>query len=587
MNLVNNNPYRILGLLVGATAREKEKQSRRLLQYIHADQEPPIDFHFPQFGPLIRTTENVNAAVSQLNLDIDKMGAALFWFFNGNAITDEPVFDAIKDGDLDQALTIWTKLTTNGEVIQRNASAYSNLGTLFLSGILEGTNSNEALLEKGISLKLKFLESDFIKEFKTLVADETFKTTKAQLQLLFLNQIQVEIEKSGEVSSNKFLDIITKQEFSAKEDFLKGFIRKPIEEIEKQIEETKTKRSANNANAINAGNALYNQCVENLNQLKTILGTSDLKFASISDKVSDEILQCGIDYFSHFKDSSTDPGSASMDLFRKAKTLAVGSIAKQRCNESNENLQEWIDEKPERDKRAKIKEELDFIASKLQAFQELQDTVSNARNLVDSCKPKIFKIKSILGSSDEFYLGLSSAIVNNAQNMLVQAVNIMVNQHNNNPLAQFRLSNADLEHVITRALDTTFKLSTFDIHPTLKPKQKENLDGIKSLARQLDISTLTPKERLQNELQKAEGNLKNIKNYIYLDSEIDNARNEMSKIKEWQFLRSQSEKDRQISEQQKKIDLLLKQSAEEKSRQVLRQQSVINDLKNKIQKAEY
>jgi hypothetical protein len=43
-----------------------------------------------------------------------------------------------------------------------------------------------------------------------------------------------------------------------------------------------------------------------------------------------------------------------MDLFRKAKTLAIGNIAKQRCQENTENLQEWIDDKPERDKQARI-----------------------------------------------------------------------------------------------------------------------------------------------------------------------------------------------------------------------------------------
>ena len=35
--------------------------------------------------------------------------------------------------------------------------------------------------------------------------------------------MQSEIEKSGGITTNKLLDILTKQEFSAKEDFLKGF----------------------------------------------------------------------------------------------------------------------------------------------------------------------------------------------------------------------------------------------------------------------------------------------------------------------------------------------------------------------------
>jgi hypothetical protein len=223
-----------------------------------------------------------------------------------------------------------------------------------------------------------------------LATDETYKTTKKELQLLFLNQVQSEVEKSGTVTSNKFLDILTKQEFSAKEDFLKGFVQKPIEQIEKKIEEAKAKRKANKANAVNIGKALFEQTSENLKQLKSILGTSNLKFSSISDKVSDEILQCGIDYFSHYKDSSTDPGSASMDLFRKAKTLAVGNIAKQRCQENTENLQEWIDDKPERDKQARILVDFEKLKNLIDEYEDTKRNCCKRKTTFSKCKT-IFK----------------------------------------------------------------------------------------------------------------------------------------------------------------------------------------------------
>ena len=202
MQIIQNNPYRTVGLLVGATAKEQERQVKRLKQFIEAEQDPQDDFSFPTLGHLHRTIDKVNEAASKLNLDSDKMNAALFWFYKGNQITDEPAFEAIKEDDLDQVLNIWSKLTINGEVSQRNASAYSNLGTLYLSGILEGTNTNEALLEQGILLKLKFIESDYIKDFKALATDKTYKTTKKELQLLFLNQLQAEMDKSEVITSN-------------------------------------------------------------------------------------------------------------------------------------------------------------------------------------------------------------------------------------------------------------------------------------------------------------------------------------------------------------------------------------------------
>lgn len=486
MKIIKNNPYRIVGLLVGATAREQERQVRRLKQFIEAEQDPQDDFSFPTLGELQRTADNIADASSKLNLDNDKMNAALFWFYKGNAITDEPAFEAIKDGDLNQVVNIWTKLTSNGEVSQRNASAYSNLGTLYLSGILEGTNTNEALLEQGISLKLKFLDSDCIKDFKALATDETYKTTKKELQLLFLNQVQGEIEKSGGVSANKFLDILTKQEFSAKEDFLKSFVQKPIEQIEKKIEEAKTKRKTNKANAVNAGKTLYEQTSENLKQLKSILGASNLKFSSISDKVSDEILQCGIDYFSHYRDTSTDPGNATMDLFRKAETLAIGNITKQRCQENTENLQEWIDDKPERDKQARVLVDFEKLKNLIEEYEGRNETVAAAKQLLVNARPYLNNVKGILGSTDELYLGLSSKIAADAQGMCVSEINTLqekfANTHDNTTkLATIFL----LKERVNEAWDVTTTIGSMDLRQDFRSRHTENRSSLANLKTQL------------------------------------------------------------------------------------------------------
>ena len=111
MQLIKNNPYRIVGLLVGATAKEQIKQQKRLKQYIEAEQEPEDDFSFPSLGKLMRTIEVITDASSKLNLDNDKMTAALFWFYKGNDITDEPAFDLLKEGNIKETVLLCTKLS--------------------------------------------------------------------------------------------------------------------------------------------------------------------------------------------------------------------------------------------------------------------------------------------------------------------------------------------------------------------------------------------------------------------------------------------------------------------------------------------
>ena len=285
---------------------------------------------------------------------------SLFWFYNGNAITDEPMFDALKASkeEAKEAINVWIKLAAVEEVTKRNASAFQNLSTLYLNSAFKKATISKNNLEKGITLKLKFLDSDFINDFIKLSSDETYKVSKEAIQIQFLTQVYSQIEKVDATLVDWYLECISKISFTAKQNYLNDFVSKPIEHIKTRIEETKAKRKEKPSKGYDLGLILFENENEKIKTIQNILGKSNIQFTSISDKLSDEILQCGIVYFKKFRDSDTDPSAKAMDLFKKAKKLAVGSIAIQRCQENTENLQEWIDEKPERDKHNRISTDL-------------------------------------------------------------------------------------------------------------------------------------------------------------------------------------------------------------------------------------
>ncbi|MBK9736902.1 MAG: hypothetical protein IPO92_18880 [Saprospiraceae bacterium] len=288
--------------------------------------------------------------------------------------------------------------------------------------------------------------------------------------------------KNKKYKESDIIDILGNIDFKAKPEFLKGFVEKPIEQIEKKIAEARVKRKANPANSVNIGNILYNETVENLNQLKSILGITNLKFSSISDKVSDEILQCGIDYFSHYKDTDTDPGKASMDLFRKAKTLAFGNIAKQRCQENTEGLQEWIDEKPERDKQAKILVDFEKLKNLIDEFEGRSGTVANGKQLLISAKPYLNNIKSVLGNSDELYLGISSRIASDAQGMCVVEINKLqekiANTYDNGTKVSALLL---LKQKVNEAWDVTTTIGAMDLSQDFRTRYSQNRTSLTNL----------------------------------------------------------------------------------------------------------
>jgi len=586
MQQIKNNPYRVIGLLVGATAPQQVRQINRLRQSIEAEVEPDEDFSFPVIDKLNRSTEIVNAAAAKIHLESGKINAALFWFYMGNEIDDDAAFDILKgeNGDKEEAQNIWTSAVKGKEITKRNASCLHNLSTLLLSNAFKGNKIFVKILEDAITLKLKFLESNFSDNLVRIATDENNRTNKVELQLIFLKELHSEIEKNEDFSTNRFLTILNKLNFSAKEEFLKGFVQKPIRQIEDEISKTKTKRQADKRDAEIFGKELYENTEASIVQLKNVLDTNDIRYQNIADKLANEILQCGIDFFQEFKDEDFDPSDESMSLFELASSISVGTIVSQRCDENTENLQEWIDEKPDRERQKLIEVELTFIASKLERFQSLSDTISNAKDLIDSCKPKLNEIKAAIGSSDEFYLNLSSAVVQNAQNMLVQAVNETIEASNRR---SYGVSLSSDMASIQTALDVTFKMGSFDMNSTLKTHYKKNIEGIKNLAWQLGISALSPKEKVQQEKTNAERKLREIQNQTFLQSEINAANSELAKIKEWQFLRSQSDKDSQIKSQDNKIRQLKTRSEQEKASQIKLQQKRINDLQIKLQQTEY
>jgi len=387
MDLILNNPYRTVGLLAGATAREQNRQIKRLKQYIAAEQKPEDGYSFPVLGPLPRTLANVESAEARLNLNSDKMEAALFWFWNGNPITDEAAFEALKDGDVDRAYEIWEKLTTKiGEdgkrswmgITSKNHSAFHNLAVLRLAswrnmsfGIITKPDELRNNLPDAIAGNLISLESDLVSDFIAMTGDSTYKPSKKALQLLFLERLYPEFKdkerknearqkilpkilpilshdhesllefmendgkpkKAEKTYPDEFIKAVKKIDFSAKWDFLHGVVAKLIEQTERFVEDTKTKRKADKINCAIAANALYKNTVELIKEIKAITSASDVKYASIADKVANEITQCSIDYFNlHQKehDQSYYVEKESMDLAKKAKEIAVGSLVKNR-----------------------------------------------------------------------------------------------------------------------------------------------------------------------------------------------------------------------------------------------------------------
>lgn len=487
MESIVNNPFRILGVEANFKASSLQANLNKIKAYTIAEtlDELLFEFDFPALGQLVRSDGIINNAKASLDMPHDKIKFALFWFYKGGS-NDIPAFDCLKDGDLIEATENWRRVTSS-EINERNFSAFHNLSTLNFFQAWNIGDANNTLFSDAIRLKLKFLESAYLYNFCNAVADSTYKKSKEEIQLLFLESINQNFVKNGKVSLSKLLEILHSIEFSSKTASLKIFVQQPIENIENNIEQSKIKRKNNPSTAAYAGVQLFNQTEKDLNTLQLILGKQDLKYGSIADKLADEILQCGIDYFKLFRDSDiTDPGISSLNCLKLAKSIACGAIITQRSNENLESLQEWIDDKPVREKQQKILTDLERLKNIMDEYDRRSDTVSNANQLIISARPYLTNVKNVLGANDQLYLGLSSRIASDAQNMLVAEINnlqdVISNTYDNVRKLSLLIA---FKGKVNEAWDVTSMIGNMDLVPEFRARYNTNKESLYSLKTQL------------------------------------------------------------------------------------------------------
>ncbi len=541
MELIRQNPYHVIGILAGANQRTIAKQKAKINAFQKVGKSIEFDTDLEFTGNPDRSNTAIEKAFANIEINQNKLFNALFWFVSHNHL-DETALTYLQSGDLKKAEDIWQKITNGKETSSRNFTAFNNLGTLKLANALAKDSINFENFREGVRLKTELLTSDNFSNFCHLVTDETYTVDQEKELNIFVNALLEEVNKKKNLEAKKIPALIGSVHPKLKSIVSEKLTDTPLHNIERKTEQTKKKRADSPEDGLDLAGKLYRDTKSDITTLSELLGKSDLKYKMVADKLAKELLQCGIDYFKEYQDreeehgsggipmehsqyagstSSTDDlGTAVMKLFKTAKSIAVGTQTKERIAENIDGLQEWIDNADERRKQKLIGEDLRFIASKLERFQRLKDTVSNAQDLVTSCKPKLQNIKDKLGALDDFYLKLSSAVVNNAQGMLVTVVNdeqelfqLAVNPNSVNmeriahiavrrsggsrASAAEALTNlitdrytaiSSLKAAVNGALSVSRQLGELDMVPELRTKYNQNHSTLKSISSQLNSS---------------------------------------------------------------------------------------------------
>lgn len=465
MNILQSNPYRLLGVYSNSPTKERLANHNRMKAFLKVGK--PVSFPLDlsnYLSPINRTEASVADAEAKLTLPKDQILYAQFWFLKTTSL-DDVAFNHLIAGEIDKAEKIWQKRDCASSLQNRIVCA------LICRNYSCAITCAEVLYEN----------TQYINQFVSAIIGTEGNIEVSNLVFSFLDVL------CEEVGINKLLPFITKNAW--KSHIGEKAVKPLVDSIQEAVEIAKKSKGKGSNARLNAGEELRKNTRNALLQLKKILSLTDLQYQMIADKLGLEILQCGIDYFN----DSEEPDAAhkAMNLQKYAKSIVVGQMAKDRCKENVDILQRIIDNLPPSEVFAEDR----AIREELRKYCLLPDKICHAVTLLNNTKPHIQSIKRKLGVSNSYYLKISTQVVGNALSNIIAEVNeaqsiFSADKDDPNATLAAILGISHVKSVLEEAWKAMRIMDGFDMESDYKNgRYNENRSILKGLCDQLEVST--------------------------------------------------------------------------------------------------
>ena len=436
MNILQNNPYRMLGVFANTSVKERVASLNKMKAYLMVGKTISFPLDISQYLYSIdRTTDSVLDANSKLTLPIDQIRYAQFWFVK-STVEDEIAFNYLFSGNIEKAVEIWSKL-----------DGVSSLQNRLICELIK-RNFQKALL----CAEELYGKSEKIKEFITLILRNNSNIVSSkELVFYFLDKIL------DEMSADYMLKCISNSEWK---NYIIDKVSKPlIDKIENAVSVSKHSLGQSASESLKSGKLLQNDTKSELLQLNSLLSECDSKYQMIADKLATNILECSIDYYNHTQDY--DAPSKAFELASYAMSIAVGKLVKHRCKINLDTFKQQIDNQPP----VGISSDYTIIKQTIQKYSQLPHIIFNAMLLLQQTKPYLERIRASIGKWNKYYIYISTQVVVTAMNFLVEDINATVNCSDTR-LIKNTLKNALklLQVLDTFDMDKSYRLESYNIN---------------------------------------------------------------------------------------------------------------------------
>lgn len=339
---ISQNPFRIISVLSNSGAKEINKNLSKIKAFTKIGKSPSFqyDFSFLNLAEIDRSEDVISRIENKLLIDESKIKNSLLWFINITPI-DSVALNNLSEGNIDKAIEIWTKSVNGKEISEKNFSSFNNLSSLQFLKSLDSTKSDQFLkgetatleLRSAISKKYSLLDSKYFFNYCESVLKNTNQIDNIKIKS-FITNLLIEL-LSVNYSNKELSDLFNGLDEDLSKNLSENLINEPISKILSLIKNANNEVEKDHKQGVEIGKKLIKDSFKHIKQIKEIVGKDDYQYQSIADKLSNQIMQCGILCF-----NKTQNDSDFLSSYKYALTIAVESKTKKRANDCIKHCEE-------------------------------------------------------------------------------------------------------------------------------------------------------------------------------------------------------------------------------------------------------
>lgn len=297
MKIVENNPFRVLGIISNSSAKETRESETFILRYLDIGKSANLKFDItPPLNNLERTSEIVKNAKRRIHDDFDKLSYSIFWFVKGSSIDKIALDKLSSEKNIEKALDSFKKGSRSFVVSKISFSSILNFSTLEIASY--SSHKDEERLINAIKYKYELIKNKLIfKEFEELITSTSNKINHENYISKYLENVKDLLKEIfPRKDQNKLLLDVFSDDKSLRVEIENQITSSLVESINEKFglfdsifnihsEKTDTQIIKSKAKIVSQANKLITDTTSELNTLKRSVGKDNYQFSNLVNEL--------------------------------------------------------------------------------------------------------------------------------------------------------------------------------------------------------------------------------------------------------------------------------------------------------------